>query len=141
IASIALGPPAAVSPSAASTSVSASSASTMPTSVESKPDNDPQTVRFTNVQDLFVINNTTGDFLTVTNVSPNNFTEIQREREKRRRKIRFRRYNSNSRILIITIPTDLHEALHLGVYERYRDQLVLTRRQESRKSIDTVTFQ
>ncbi|KAK3349495.1 hypothetical protein B0T25DRAFT_548269 [Lasiosphaeria hispida] len=39
----------------------------MPTLVESTQDNDPPTVRFTNVQDLFdVINCTTGDFLTVT---------------------------------------------------------------------------
>ena len=61
--------PLAVSPSAASTLVSALSASTIPTSVKSKPDNDPQTVRFTNVQDLFdVINSTTGDFLTVTSI-------------------------------------------------------------------------
>ncbi|KAK0714980.1 hypothetical protein B0H67DRAFT_600743 [Lasiosphaeris hirsuta] len=116
----------------------------MPTSVESKPDNDPQTVRFTNVQDLFdVINSTTGDFLTYTNyldVSPNHFTEIQREREKRRRKIRFRRYNSNSRILIITIPTDLHETLHLGIYMGYRDQLVRSDRDKSWKDIGTATF-
>ncbi|KAK0715768.1 hypothetical protein B0H67DRAFT_538438 [Lasiosphaeris hirsuta] len=134
-------PPPPVSPSAASTSVSALSASTMPTSVESKSENDPQTVRFTNVQDLFdVINSTTGDFLTVLNVTPSHFTEIERGREKRHRKFRFRRYSSNSQILIITIPTDLHEALHLGLYEGYRDQLVKNNKKRSWKSIGTATF-
>ncbi|KAK0722755.1 hypothetical protein B0T26DRAFT_703855 [Lasiosphaeria miniovina] len=38
--------------------------------------------------------------------------------KKRYRKFRFRRYNANFRILIITIPTDLYEALHLGLYIR-----------------------
>ncbi|KAK5656342.1 hypothetical protein OQA88_4722 [Cercophora sp. LCS_1] len=92
---------------------------------DSDPPSDPPTVRFTNTQDLFDdIDSTPGDFLTVTNVSPDQFTEIERVREKRRRKFRFRRYDSNSQILIITIPTDLHEALHLGLYRRYCNQLV-----------------
>ncbi|KAK3308934.1 uncharacterized protein B0T15DRAFT_123285 [Chaetomium strumarium] len=56
--------------------------------------------------------------------APSHFTEIEREREKKRRKFRFRRYNNNSGILIITIPTALHEALHLGLYDQYREQLV-----------------
>lgn len=120
--------------------ISVSVASTMPTSVISTKDSNPPTVRFTNTQDLFdVINSTTGDFLIVTNVSPNQFTEIERERETRRRKIRFRRYDSNSRILFITIPTDVHEALHLGLYMEYRDQLVLNGRQRSWRSIGTAT--
>ncbi|KAK0720621.1 hypothetical protein B0H67DRAFT_663063 [Lasiosphaeris hirsuta] len=72
-------PPAAVSPSAASMSVSALSASTMPTSVESKSDNDPKTVRFTNVQDLFdVINSITGDFLTVTRLYMRYYSQLVR---------------------------------------------------------------
>ncbi|KAK4158134.1 hypothetical protein C8A00DRAFT_39520 [Chaetomidium leptoderma] len=109
------------SPSTASLPVSTSStvpsASTVPTSVDSNQDDNPPTVRFTNVQDLFdVINCATGDFLTVTHVSPSHFTRIEREREKRRRKFRFRRYDSNSRILLITITTRLHETLHLALY-------------------------
>ncbi|KAK0656020.1 hypothetical protein B0T16DRAFT_319382 [Cercophora newfieldiana] len=145
MASIASRPPPAVSPSAASTSVSASSAVpsafTILTSVTSTKDSDPPTVRFTNTQDLFnAIDSTTGDFLTITNVSPDQFTEIERVREKRHRKFRFRRYNANSQILIITIPTDLHEALHLGLYMRYRDQLVRNGTEESWKDIGTATF-
>ncbi|KAK3356970.1 hypothetical protein B0T25DRAFT_589382 [Lasiosphaeria hispida] len=102
---------------------------------ESTKDGDPPTVRFTNTQDLFdVIDSTTGDFLTVTN------TGRRSGQKKRYRKFRFRRYNANSQILIITIPTDLHEALHLGLYERYRDQLVRNGREGSWKSIGSATF-
>ncbi|KAK4143806.1 uncharacterized protein C8A04DRAFT_28593 [Dichotomopilus funicola] len=114
-----------VSRSAEPPSFSTSSASTRPTSVGSKDDEDLPTIPFTNVQDLFdVINSTTKDALTVTHVSPTHFADIERERDKRRHKFRFRRYNSDSQILFITIPTDVHEALHVGIYEGYRDQLV-----------------
>ncbi|KAK0626646.1 hypothetical protein B0T14DRAFT_399407, partial [Immersiella caudata] len=100
------------------------STSTILTSVNSTKDSDPQTgsqtIRFTKVQDLFNrIDHTSGDSLTVTNVSPNHFTEIQREREKREkqgRRYRFRDYDSNSQILIITIITGLHEELHKWLY-------------------------
>ncbi|KAK0720436.1 hypothetical protein B0H67DRAFT_662692 [Lasiosphaeris hirsuta] len=87
--------------------------------VESKPDNDPQTVRFTNVQDLFNrINHTTRDSLTVTGVSLNRFTEIELTREEQGHKFHIRDYDSNSRILIITIPTHLHEQLHKPLYNK-----------------------
>ena len=77
------------------------------------------------MQDLFdLISCATGDFITVTRVSPSHFTEIQHEREKRRRKFRFRRYDSDHQTLLITIPTYLHEALHIGIYQAFRDQLV-----------------
>ncbi|KAK0655311.1 hypothetical protein B0T16DRAFT_424269 [Cercophora newfieldiana] len=141
MASIASRPPPAVSPSAASTSVSALSAPTIPTSVESTQENDPLIVRFTNVQDLFdAINCTVGDFLTVTNVSSSQFTEIDREREKRHRRIRFRRYDSKSRILTIAIPTAIHEALHLELYMLYRDQLVRNGTERSWKDSGSATF-
>ncbi|KAK3371312.1 hypothetical protein B0T24DRAFT_650314 [Lasiosphaeria ovina] len=124
-----------------------SSASTILSSVTSTKDrdppkdSDPPTVRFTNTQDLFnTINSTTGDFLAVTNVSPNQFTEIEREQETRRPKFRFRRYDSNSQILIITILTDIHEALHLGLYMGYRDQLVLNSTKQSWKDIGSALF-
>ncbi|KAK0730137.1 hypothetical protein B0H67DRAFT_474310 [Lasiosphaeris hirsuta] len=105
-------------------SVSASSASTMPTSVESKQDDGPGTVRFTNVQDLLnVIDCTARDSLTVTNVSLNRFTEINYTREEQGRKFRFRDYGSNSQILIITIPIDLHEQLHKLLYDEHIRQV------------------
>ncbi|KAL2174521.1 uncharacterized protein P884DRAFT_230060, partial [Thermothelomyces heterothallicus CBS 202.75] len=108
------------SPSA-STSPAVSSASTVPTSQQ---DGDPAIVRFTNVEDLFdSINRATGDFLIVTHVSPRHFTRIERERQKRRRKFRFRRYDSDTQILFITIPTGVHEALHLELNGIYLEEL------------------
>ncbi|KAK3901089.1 hypothetical protein C8A05DRAFT_45194 [Staphylotrichum tortipilum] len=104
-------------------------------------DDDFLTARFTNVQDLFdVINSTTEDFLAVTHVSPSHFADIERERDKRRRKFRFRRYNSDREILFITILTQLHEALHIGIYEGYRDQLVRSGRERGWTTIGTATY-
>ncbi|KAL2199410.1 hypothetical protein P885DRAFT_67439 [Corynascus similis CBS 632.67] len=124
-----------------SVSVSALSASTVPTSVDSKQDEDTTTIPFTTIQDLFeVINHIDGDFLIVTHVSSSCFIEIEREREMRRRKFRFRRYDSDRQILFITIPTRLHEALHVGIYERFRDQLVISGRQNSWETIGATTF-
>ncbi|KAK3940458.1 hypothetical protein QBC46DRAFT_125929 [Diplogelasinospora grovesii] len=71
------------------------------------------TTQFTTIKDLFEqIDRTTGDVLTVQGVSPKDFTEIEKEREARRRKFRFRRYQAESEILIIAIPTAAHEQLH-----------------------------
>ncbi|KAK4031605.1 hypothetical protein C8A01DRAFT_51368 [Parachaetomium inaequale] len=124
-----------------SVSVSASSAHTVPTSVGSKQDEDTATMPFTTIRDLFeVINHTDGDLLIVTHVSPSCFIEIEREREKRRRKFRFRRYDSDRQILFITIPTRLHEALHVGIYEGFRDQLVISGRKNSWGTIGATTF-
>ena len=53
---------------------------------------------------------------------------------------RFRRYNSNSRILIVTIPTGLHEALHLGLFLQYYSQLARNGRERSWKSIGSTTL-
>ncbi|KAK4145805.1 uncharacterized protein C8A04DRAFT_35377 [Dichotomopilus funicola] len=126
--------------SAESPSLSASLASTRPTSVDSKQDDDLPTIHFTNVQDLFgTIDCATGDFLAVTHVSPSNFTEIEREREKQRRKFRFRRYHSNRQLLLITIPTDVHDTLHLGIYMRFYAQLVRSGREHDWKTIGPAT--
>ncbi|KAK3306625.1 uncharacterized protein B0T15DRAFT_566349 [Chaetomium strumarium] len=75
------------------------------------------TMRFTNVRDLFnAIDYTARDSLTVRSiVSPCHFYII-RTRERQRRKFRFRYYDSDSRILIITIPTDSHEQLNKELY-------------------------
>ncbi|KAK3346007.1 hypothetical protein B0T25DRAFT_462085 [Lasiosphaeria hispida] len=96
----------------------------MPTSVGSKQGDDPGTVRFTNVQDLFnVIDHTTRDSLTVINVSLDRLTEIDRIREEERRKFRFRYFDTKSRILIITITTTLHEQLHKLLYDEFVGQV------------------
>jgi len=75
----------------------------------------------------------------ILDVSPSSFAEIERERAKQRRKFRFRRYQSDRHILFITIPTRLHEALHLELYQGYRDQLVTSGRQSSWSTIGTAT--
>ncbi|KAK0707641.1 hypothetical protein B0H67DRAFT_602929 [Lasiosphaeris hirsuta] len=103
---------------AASTSVSTS------TSVGSKQGDDPGTVRFTNVQDLFnMIDRTTRDSLTVINVSFDLLTKIDRIREEERRKLRFRYFDTKSQILIITIITTLHEQLHKLLYNEFIGQV------------------
>jgi hypothetical protein len=56
--------------------------------------------------------------------------------KKPHRKFRFRRYNANSQILIITIPTAVHEALHLGLYGPY----LRSTTEEKWKNIGTETF-
>ncbi|KAK4218434.1 hypothetical protein QBC37DRAFT_305998 [Rhypophila decipiens] len=48
-------------------------------------------------------------------VSPSCFAEIELNRRKLG-KVRFRRFDSNSRILYIVIPTRTHEGLHLNLY-------------------------
>ncbi|KAK4143060.1 uncharacterized protein C8A04DRAFT_12682 [Dichotomopilus funicola] len=121
---------------------SSPSTSTKPTSVDSKQQpEDFQTIRFTNVHDLFrTIDHTTEDFLAITHVSPGHFTDIERERDRRRRKFRLRRYNSDSNTLFITIPTQAHEKLHTGIYEGYRDQLVRSGTESSWDTVASVTY-
>ncbi|KAI1395615.1 hypothetical protein F4819DRAFT_500885 [Hypoxylon fuscum] len=68
-------------------------------------------IRFDNAYYLFqVINGVSGDILTITQI--------------RRRRFRWRRYHANSQILIITIPTSVHESLHLSLHDKYYGQLV-----------------
>ncbi|KAK1752435.1 hypothetical protein QBC47DRAFT_388479 [Echria macrotheca] len=110
-------PPPWVSPFAASTSVSASTR-------DDPALDDPGTVQFTSMKALLnTIDSTTRDSLTVTHVSLDRFTNIERTREKQRRKFRFRYYDSKSQILIITIPTGLHEQLHKVLYNEYLGQI------------------
>ncbi|KAJ3557269.1 hypothetical protein NPX13_g9962 [Xylaria arbuscula] len=96
------------------------------------------TIRFTNVKELLrAVNRVSGDFLVVTDVLPANFNEINRHE---RRSFRIRRYHANTGILIITIPTYLHEALHLQLYRRYDHKLVKNGQEESWGPIGSTTF-
>ncbi|KAL7897014.1 hypothetical protein HDV63DRAFT_379677 [Trichoderma sp. SZMC 28014] len=75
------------------------------------------TITYTNVKELHqVVRQVPGDFLIVQNVSPADFEEISRLE---RRGFRLRRYHADRRLLIITIPTALHEALHFGIYQAF----------------------
>ncbi|ETS06974.1 hypothetical protein M419DRAFT_106356, partial [Trichoderma reesei RUT C-30] len=86
-------------------------------SLASQGEEQPPTITYTNVKELYqVIRQVPGDFLIVQNVSPADFEEISRPE---RRGFRLRRYHADRRLLIITIPTALHEALHMGIYQAF----------------------
>src|SRR3569833_3259435 len=75
-------------------------------------------IQFTSIDALFeeivdMMDQATGDILIVRGISAQKFVEFEAERQKRRRKFRVRRFSAESKLLIITIPTDLHEQLHL----------------------------
>ncbi|KAI1405897.1 hypothetical protein F4819DRAFT_493865 [Hypoxylon fuscum] len=98
--------------------------STIPTSALSDPNHEDPVINFTNTQDLFeAIDCVSGDILIVTNVSPSSFVEIEEQRTIRRRKFRWCRYQAEARILVITIPTSVHEVLHTQLYGEYIEQL------------------
>ncbi|KAB5580394.1 hypothetical protein GE09DRAFT_1182734 [Coniochaeta sp. 2T2.1] len=88
---------------------------------------DATTIQFTEIPSLFkLINNEADkgrDSLTFTNISSDAFTTIEKEREEQRPKFSFRRYDSESQVLTITIPTPLHERLYVKLCSSYRDQL------------------
>lgn len=63
-------------------------------------------------------------------VSPRDFAHIEEERETRGRGFRFRRYDAESGILIITIPTRLHEQMHAELYRRFEHLLSQRRLEE-----------
>ncbi|CAI4215960.1 unnamed protein product [Parascedosporium putredinis] len=108
--------------------------SNLATSGESENEKAP-TIRFTGVEELFrEINRVSGDFLVVTHVSPHDFDQIDRLRCQARpkgRKFRLRRYHADAGILVVTIPTELHESLHIQLYEGFRDQLVESGKSDS----------
>ncbi|KAH6982346.1 hypothetical protein BKA56DRAFT_585730 [Ilyonectria sp. MPI-CAGE-AT-0026] len=84
--------------------------------VSTAPSESP-VIQFTTIQNLFdAINGTTGDILTVHNVSVQQFAEIEKAREDRRRKFRFRRFSAATKILIIALPTRIHETLHACIW-------------------------
>jgi len=112
------------------------SISTPATSVTSKAQSVQPTIRFESVEKLYqAIDNVPGDLLAVTGTSPfglssddiltqslgvssTDFDEIDISRQCAHpcRKFRLRRYNADTRMLIITIPTSVHEALHAALY-------------------------
>ncbi|KAI5863285.1 hypothetical protein GGS23DRAFT_605297 [Durotheca rogersii] len=73
----------------------------------------------TTVKRLFdEIDRAIGDVLIVYGVSVQQFAEIDNEREQHGRRFRLRRFEASGEILIITIPTRLQEALHLGIWRK-----------------------
>ena len=66
--------------------------------------------------------------------------EIEREREKRRRKFRLRRYSNESQILIITLPSTLHEVLHLLIYRQFEKKLFQNNQDDGWTPLGSATF-
>jgi hypothetical protein len=60
--------------------------------------------------------------LIIQGVSVKTFAEIEEERESRRSRHRFR-FSAKSGILIITIPTVVHESLHVGLWDKVNDEI------------------
>ncbi|KAI0457006.1 hypothetical protein F5B21DRAFT_465191 [Xylaria acuta] len=123
------------------------SISTSPTSVAPQNNKTPR-MRFRSIEELFqAINNISRDYLVVTNVSPDDFAQISREREKfpsslsqKRRIFRLRRYYANTSTLAITIPTRLHEALHLHLYRECERKMGIMGLWNSWEPIGSATF-
>ncbi|KAI8635460.1 hypothetical protein F5Y19DRAFT_12195 [Xylariaceae sp. FL1651] len=116
------------------------SLSTLPTTVASdkKGSQGEPTIRFTNVKELLqMIDRVSGDYLVVTDVFPADFNKLNRQE---RRPFRLRRYYANTGTLIITIPTNLHEALHLELYRRYEHKLARNGQEEKWSAIGSTTF-
>ncbi|KAI1374439.1 hypothetical protein F4677DRAFT_461477 [Hypoxylon crocopeplum] len=106
------------------TSSTAQSVSTAPSTALTNPNHEDPIISFTNMQNLFeAIDCVSGDILIVINVSTKSFDEIEEQRIIRRRKIRWCRYEAGAQILLITIPTSIHEILHTQLYEEYIGQL------------------
>jgi hypothetical protein len=119
------------------------SISTSATSVASQ---DEPTTRFTNFKELCQaiddVGRNFGDFLIVTDVSPPALQQIddQRFHAYPSRRFRLRRYHADINTLIVTVPNALHEHLHLGIYNAFRDQLVKKGRQRSWSCMGATTF-
>ncbi|KAL7819014.1 hypothetical protein V8C26DRAFT_395669 [Trichoderma gracile] len=113
------------------------SISTPPTALASYEEEPPPTFQFTTIKELcLVARQVSGDYLVVQNVSPTNFEKIINQE---RRPFRIRRYHADRKTLIITIPTALHEALHLNIYQRF-DHRLGPEAMEIWRSIGRTTF-
>ncbi|KAI2625031.1 hypothetical protein GGR54DRAFT_654697 [Hypoxylon sp. NC1633] len=106
------------------TSSTTKSVSTAPTSTLSESNHEDPMISFTSTQNLFeAIDCIAGDAFLVTGVSITSFAEIEEQRVARRRKIRWRRYDAKTQLLLITVPTGVHEILHTQLYGEFIEQL------------------
>src|SRR3569833_951700 len=103
-------------------------------------------IQFTSIDALFeeivdMMDQATGDILNVRGISAQKFVEFEAERQKRRRKFRVRRFSAESKLLIISIPTDLLD--HLYLWFRFVAWCSLSRlgQQDKKKKKDSTTQQ
>ncbi|KAI2618532.1 hypothetical protein GGR54DRAFT_631107 [Hypoxylon sp. NC1633] len=87
----------------------------IPTPAASVTENAKPNIKFTSTQALYSqVARASGDILIITDISPDVYNSISR-RERRFHGIRLRRYYAITKILIVTIPTTLHEVLHTNI--------------------------
>jgi hypothetical protein len=72
-------------------------------------------------------------------VSPRKLSQFEHERDIRRRKTRIQRYHASSKVLVLSLPTDLHERLHIQLYEHFRTLLIRTGAEDLWSSIGAAT--
>lgn len=83
-------------------------------------------IKYAGIDHIFSqVDKCSGDMFVVKNVTLDDYSCIDNEREKRGRKFRPSFWSADTRILIITIPTTVHERLHGGlddeIYAQVRD--------------------
>ncbi|POR31774.1 Uncharacterized protein TPAR_08020 [Tolypocladium paradoxum] len=75
-------------------------------------------------------------YAAVARVSADDITDIEKAREG----IRLKRFFASRGLLIITIPTKVHERLHIGLYENIRDEIVQMGLRNHWESTGTTTY-
>ncbi|KAI0871204.1 hypothetical protein GGS24DRAFT_71093 [Hypoxylon argillaceum] len=124
------------------------SVSTLSTSVASQNSNSP-TIRFRSIEHLLqTIDNVSGDFLIVTHVSPYDLEQIFLSQgsltpfpSPKGRIFRLRRYDDKTGMLLVTIPTGVHEALHLHLSRKLAEKMRKVGLWNSWGPIGSATFQ
>lgn len=78
--------------------------------------------------------------MTLIDVSPSSFAQIEEERSIRGRRFRWRRYHAEPQILIVAIPTGVHESLHQTLYLQYHSQLCRSGMEKTWATKGSATF-
>ncbi|KAK7225788.1 hypothetical protein V2G26_013791 [Clonostachys chloroleuca] len=121
-------------------SLAVASVDTNPTTVSIKPE-EPPIIQFTTPQALDeTINKVTGDTIYVKRVNATSFRLLEEFRSSRNRKYRFKRYYPADELLIITVPTQTHEFMHINLMQLVTGQIIRMRLEEYWQGTAAVTF-
>ncbi|CAG9941319.1 unnamed protein product [Clonostachys rosea f. rosea IK726] len=74
-------------------------------------------------QEIYRTQRTQGDILYVEDVSPQDFSAIEKFREDHNRKYQFRRFYPERRLLVIAMPTKCHEAMGSTLYNNIHQRI------------------
>ncbi|CAI6088792.1 unnamed protein product [Clonostachys chloroleuca] len=121
-------------------SLAVASVDTNPTTVSIKPE-EPPIIQFTTPQALDeTINKVTGDTIYVKRVNATSFRLLEEFRSSRNRKYRFKRYYPADELLIITVPTQTHEFMHINLTQLVTGQIIRMGLEEYWQGTAAVTF-